>query len=96
MPLQFPATEVGTDGTGSDATCRNVGNPGGSAGSADDCGSGPLWYELADDHSVLQLPSYATSGTSLALHVVIDAEADATIAWWETENGMWVAEVGAT
>jgi hypothetical protein len=55
---------------------------------------GSLWYEIADDHSVLEFrPAYA-AGSLLALHVVIDSEADATIAWWETENGMCIAHVG--
>ncbi len=54
---------------------------------------GPVWYELADDHSVLELRSAAATTPLLALHVVIDSEADATIAWWETENGMWVVPV---
>lgn len=53
----------------------------------------PVWYALADDHSVLELRA-AAKGPLLALHVVIDADADATIAWWETDNGMWVVPVG--
>jgi hypothetical protein len=56
---------------------------------------GPVWYALADDHSVLELRSAAESSPMLALHVVIDGEADTTVAWWETENGMWVALVGS-
>lgn len=54
----------------------------------------PIWYEIAEDHSVLQLSAEATSGHSLALHIVIDTDADMTIAWWETENGMWITPVG--
>jgi hypothetical protein len=55
----------------------------------------PIWYELADDHSVLELRRAVSSAPVIALHVVIDTDADATIAWWETDNGMWVAVVGA-
>jgi len=55
----------------------------------------PVWYALADDHSVLELRPTADSEPMLALHVVIDGEADATVAWWETENGMWVVLVGS-
>ena len=54
----------------------------------------PVWYELADDHSVLELRRAVPSAPLIALHVVIDADAGATIAWWETDNGMWVAVVG--
>jgi hypothetical protein len=55
----------------------------------------PVWYALADDHSVLELRPTADAMPMLALHVVIDSDADATVAWWETENGMWVALVGS-
>ncbi|HEY4013619.1 MAG TPA: hypothetical protein VGM06_09790 [Polyangiaceae bacterium] len=54
----------------------------------------PVWYALADDHSVVELRPTADAAPTLALHVVIDGEADATVAWWETENGMWVVLVG--
>lgn len=57
---------------------------------------GSTWYEIADDHSVLEFrPATVAGGSLLALHVVIDSEADATIAWWETGNGMWVVHVGS-
>lgn len=57
---------------------------------------GSLWYEIADDHSVLEFRSPTVAGGPLALHVVIDTEADATIAWWETDSGMWIAHVGSS
>jgi hypothetical protein len=55
----------------------------------------PVWYALADDHSVLELRPTADSTPTLSLHVVIDGEADTTVAWWETEHGMWVVVVGS-
>jgi hypothetical protein len=55
----------------------------------------PVWYALADDHSVLELRPTTGATPMLALHVVIDGEADTTVAWWETENGMWVVIVGS-
>jgi hypothetical protein len=90
MPQRSPSIDVGADrAAGGLETSRDDG------GAEGEGGPGPLWYELADDHSVLQLRSATASGSSLSLHVVVDADADTTIAWWETENGMWVTEVGA-
>ena len=54
-----------------------------------------FWYELTDEHSVFEFRPATASGSLLALHVVIDADADATIAWWEADNGMWVVQVGS-
>jgi len=56
---------------------------------------GPVGYALADDHSVLEFRPTLESGPMLALHVVIDDESDGTVAWWETEQGMWVVPVGS-
>jgi hypothetical protein len=94
-----PGQPASVDGDGGPvATARTAETPRrslGNAGPSGDRPTSPIWYEIADDHSVLELSAEATSGHSLALHVVIDTDADTTIAWWETENGMWVTEVGA-
>jgi hypothetical protein len=31
---------------------------------------------------------------SLALHVVVDGESDATVAWWQLDDAIWAAEPG--
>ena len=76
-----------------------------TSGSAESVGPaglarGSLWYELTDEHSVMEFRPAAPAEIKLSLHVVIDTDADMTIAWWEAEhgadNGMWVAQVGLT
>ena len=41
------------------------------------------WFDLALDYGVLELHEELTApGPVLELHLVIDSETDATIAWW--------------
>ena len=53
------------------------------------------WFDLAEDHGVLELHERFTCGVGLELHLVTDSETGETIAWWERE-GEWfaVADVG--
>jgi hypothetical protein len=99
MVVRGPRDPGAVDGDGGSVAVRTEGTtsrgPPALARSDADEGRTAIWYEIADDHSVLELRAAVTSGHSLALHVVIDTDADMTIAWWETQNGMWVIEVGA-
>jgi hypothetical protein len=58
----------------------------------------PLWHEIADDHGFLEVRADTlASSPLLVLHIVFDADAGGTLAWWENEDGAWMvrAEVGA-
>ena len=48
------------------------------------------WFDLAEDHGVLELHERVAGGTGLELHLVVDHETDDSIAWWERE-GEWFA-----
>jgi hypothetical protein len=106
MPRYFPSIDIGApaadgggDGDGgTDSTSLGGSAPLGAKPAAVPDASSlrrQVWYQLTDDHSVLELPTARTSGLTLALHVVVDADADATIAWWEVESGVLVTQVGA-
>jgi len=53
------------------------------------------WFDLEEDHGVLELHERTFGGIGLELHIVIDSETGDAIAWWERE-GEWfaVAHVG--
>ena len=52
------------------------------------------WFDLAEDHGVLELPEHLTSpGPALELHVVISSDGTGTVAWWESDDGGWLGVV---
>jgi hypothetical protein len=52
------------------------------------------WFDLGEGYGVLELPKGA-AGAALELHVVVHAETDRTIAWWENESGTCLTVVDA-
>jgi hypothetical protein len=54
----------------------------------------PVWHEVADDHGFLEWRVNAlASSPLLVLHVVFDADAGGTLAWWEDEHGASMVRV---
>jgi hypothetical protein len=65
------------------------------AGGIDAGCASPSCYEIADDHCVAEVLGTRTEDDfSLALHVVVDGESDATVAWWQLDDAIWAAEPG--
>jgi hypothetical protein len=52
------------------------------------------WFDVAPNYGVLEFHEELTApGRALELHLVIDSETDATIAWWAIgDRGLWLGK----
>jgi hypothetical protein len=54
----------------------------------------PVWFALALDHGVLELPESRTAHSlTLELHLFREAPNGATVAWWEDDQGRILGRV---
>ncbi len=56
----------------------------------------PKWFDLDEDHGVLELDEHLTGGVGLELHLAY-ASRWGWLAWWERDDGAWlgIARIGA-
>ena len=48
-----------------------------------------IWFDLGETHAVLEFDA-SPEGRALELHVVVQSDGSGTVAWWESESGLWL------